>query len=1194
MTVSIARLSSESGVNYLLKTTLRADVATRSLTDYYTQSSNPRGRWLGAGLAGIGVESGAPVTPSAAQALFERAENPTTGEALGRHSRQAAHSLRAAPQSRHPTVAGFDLTFSVPKSISVLWALADSTDKDRILRAHHSALDSTMVWLEASAIHTRAGHNGVARLSVHGAIAASFDHWESRTGDPQLHTHVVIANHVQRNSDGAWGTLDSRTLYKATVAASEHYNGLLFDQLKRDLGTNADVRRPGKTELNPKLELTGVDDVLIREFSSRTRLIDIETDRLVQEWAQTHGHAPTATTKIRLRQQATLSTRTAKPDRIVPLSTRTQEWRNRAAAIEFDAERVIAETIHRSRTAPLHESEFGTDWIQSVGRLVENAVAGRRATWNRWNLLAEAERICLELRCASPQDRRHIMDAVATAAENQSVRLSEFRYGPTASTAPDLALNGYSVFDWPSDHPYTDVSTLANEARVMAAHRVMKAPALNPSACSCLAEYTNANGVGLWPDQLDAAASILGSGRRLDALVGPAGTGKTTTMAAVKNLWEAQHGSGSVIGLAPAAASADVLGHELDLATDNVTKWLYESTGPGAANRAERYLDAEQRYLRAIATAGGDPSSARYLQRLAQQLTTLTATQSRWQFRPNQLVIVDEASMVPTHHLAALVDQAEAAGAKLVLVGDPAQLDAIDAGGMLGWLSRTGKAAQLTTLWRFGQPWERQSSLKLRSGDFRAIQDYNSRGRIRAGTYDAMIDAAYDRWNKDVQAGQSSILIAPDNDTVAMLNERAQADLIATGRVDPESTVNLSDGLHAGLGDRILARRNDRRLTDFTGDFIRNGTLITITDQPALDGSVTGLRLDTGAAITLTSRYLAESVELGYATTAHRSQGITVDTGHTLVSEGRLTRELFYVSMTRGRHSNTAYVCEPDPRDHHAIDPSTLPDWQQILSQVLAAEGAEHTAHEVKASEAAKADSLSLLTAERDYLLQISAHDDVTRLTSAHSPDSLDRLRQSPEWSALTTAWRRASAVDPAAAEQALVDGLRSSAGSDTLASDLRSRLLAAVHRTWISSTASIATPVTRRRDVRLILDEVEHRIASRNRITTRAAQMNDSSWKETLRALVPEEIDPQTWHGLVGEVARYRDRWDIDSEILPLGPKPGAAETTQYMEHARVEALVPAVVVAGAPETIDAKIPHYPYPTPRATSPVQPLDLGS
>ena len=84
----------------------------------------------------------------------------------------------------------------------------------------------------------------------------------------------------------------------------------------------------------------------------------------------------------------------------------------------------------------------------------------------------------------------------------------------------------------------------------------------------------------------------------------------------------------------------------------------------------------------------------------------VTAEQSRWQFHPGQLVIIDEASMVSTYQLAALTAQATTAGAKLVLVGDPAQLDSIDAGGMLGWLDRTGRAVRLTSMHRFTQAWE--------------------------------------------------------------------------------------------------------------------------------------------------------------------------------------------------------------------------------------------------------------------------------------------------------------------------------------------------------------------------------------------------------------------------------------------------------------------------------------------------------
>ncbi|ALO66734.1 hypothetical protein AS189_09755 [Arthrobacter alpinus] len=914
MTVSIARLSTEAGVSYLLKTTSHADVETRDLTGYYTAASNPLGQWLGAGLAGIGMNPHDTVTDAAAKALFERGAHPSTRASLGRTPNQSSTVTGANGQPvRRAAVAGFDLTFSVPKSVSVLWALGDDGYKDKVMAAHHAALEATLAWLESSAIHTRAGHGGVAHVGVHGSIAAAFDHWESRSGDPQLHTHVVIANRAQRVSDGAWTTLDSRTLYKVTVAASQHYNGLLYDQLGRDLGTQAEVRTPTSTIHNYSFELSGVDDELIREFSSRSRLIDIEAARLVNDWSDTHGREPSNAVKLKLRQQATLSTRTAKNHDVVPLNTRTRQWRERAQAKGFDPETVLAATINRSHTRPLTFTDADAAWITSTAGLVKDLVARRRATWNRWNLIAEAERVCQEIRCATAADRIRLMDAIAASAETQSVALNEFRYSiPT--TAPDLAFNGHSVFDLASAHLFTDVSTLTNEEAIMNAHTNDAGPHLeHTSVKDALEQFRSTRGDTLQVEQSRTAEAVLASGRRLDAVVGPAGTGKTTTMSAVKTLWEDCFGAGTVVGLAPAAASADVLGQELGLATDNVSKWLYESTGPGAAIRAGQYADTAERYQTACQYPRHDGQARKVLERLAQRMSALTATQTKWQFRPNQLVIIDEASMVSTYQLAALLDQATGAGAKILLVGDPAQLDSIDAGGILGWLDRAGCAQRLSTVWRFTNVWERTASLKLRTGDFDVIPEYTAYGRISSGTYDAMVDDAYNRWDADIRTGKTSILIAPDNDTVAMLNERAQADRVGTGTVDAEATVDLSDGLHAGRGDTILARRNDRHLLDDTGNFIRNGTLIIISGTPNPDGSIAGIRQDNGARIIMGADYLAESVELGYATTAHRSQGITVDTGHTLVSEGRLTRELFYVSMTRGKAGNHAYISEPDP-----------------------------------------------------------------------------------------------------------------------------------------------------------------------------------------------------------------------------------------------------------------------------------------
>jgi hypothetical protein len=270
-------------------------------------------------------------------------------------------------------------------------------------------------------------------------------------------------------------------------------------------------------------------------------------------------------------------------------------------------------------------------------------------------------------------------------------------------------------------------------------------------------------------------------------------------MGAVKDIWEAEYGGGSVIGLAPAAASADVLGRGLSMATENVTKWLHESVGRGASSRAGRFFDLQTPLLNAKAD---DRRSIA----LAQEAARLGAIQQRWCFHPNQLVIVDEASMVSTFQLAVLVQQAHEAHAKILLVGDPGQLDAIDAGGVLGWLDRQGKTTRLSSIWRFHEKWEGATSLKLRTGDYSAIQDYEKHGRMRHGIYLDMVDHAYLAWQADTLAGKSSILIAADNDTVGMLNERAQADRVAKGEVDAEVTVLLSDGLYAGFGDTIIAR----------------------------------------------------------------------------------------------------------------------------------------------------------------------------------------------------------------------------------------------------------------------------------------------------------------------------------------------------------------------------------------------------
>ncbi|TCN27661.1 conjugative relaxase-like TrwC/TraI family protein [Kribbella orskensis] len=243
--LSIHRLTAGDGFKYLLKAVASGDVDRRMatpLTAYYTAAGYPAGRWAGSGLTGLGdgrLQPGQEVTEAQMTALFGRAEDPLTGRTLGRPypvfpsastritarvdaleknlgqtERENAIATIRSEEARRRTkqaVAGFDITFSPVKSVSALWATADVGVQEQIAAAHYRAIDEVIGLIEKHAAFTRTGEAGVAQIDTQGVIATAFDHWDSRGGDPQLHTHLVIANRVQ-GIDGRWRTLDGRVL----------------------------------------------------------------------------------------------------------------------------------------------------------------------------------------------------------------------------------------------------------------------------------------------------------------------------------------------------------------------------------------------------------------------------------------------------------------------------------------------------------------------------------------------------------------------------------------------------------------------------------------------------------------------------------------------------------------------------------------------------------------------------------------------------------------------------------------------------------------------------------------------------------------------------------------------------------------------------------------------------------------------
>jgi conjugative relaxase-like TrwC/TraI family protein len=1150
------------GYRYLLSSVVIGDGdrdATVALTRYYAEAGTPPGSWTGTGLAGLtgGITPGSPVGEEQLRRLMSLGQDPTTGEQLGRPYRTFASAadrvkrrldaipegmpvgdraawvaLIEAEEASKPTgapVAGFDLTFSVPKSVSTLWAVSDGGTQALIAQAHHAAIQDVLGLLERDVAATRVGAKGprgaVAQVPVRGVVAASYDHYDSRSSDPQLHTHVVVANRVQAVCDGKWRTLDSRALHSAVTGLSEHYNAVLADHLTRVLGIGWEARERGPGR-STAWEITGVPQELMDEFSSRTRDIERVKDRLVAEYVEKHGRQPSPKLLWQFRQQATLETRPTKQQH--SLSELTGQWRQCATRLLGEDARTWAAALVTGAEADplLRADDIPLEDLQQVAEVVVARVGDRRATWKRWNLHAEAVRQTMGIRFATAADRDAVTRQIVDAADAASLRLTppDLASSPPVFQRPD----GASVFRPKDAIVYSSERVLAAEDRLLAAAEHREAPTVPFSWMEEAARTKNRNGHTLSADQEQAIAKIALSGRTLDVLVGPAGTGKTTTMCALRTAWEKRHGPRSVIGLATSAAAAEVLAGDLGISTENTAKWLFEHR------------------------------------------------QGTWDLERGQLVIIDEASLAGTLALDAITAHAREVGAKVLLVGDWAQLAAVDAGGAFGMLVRErGDAPELNDVRRFRNDWEKHASLGLRIGDTDVIDTYIDHDRITPGGYEEILEHAYQAWRADQHAGKTSVLITETLDTVSALNTRARTDRIAAGHVALDG-VRLHDGNEASRGDLVITRKNDRKLT-LGRSWVKNGDRWEVT-RANDDGSLTLRRAHSKwrTTITLPAAYVAENVELAYSVTAHRAQGSTVDTAHAIVHSPEMTRESLYVAMTRGRESNRVYVAT----DEHHLEAHQHRDdlamtARSILYGILQHPGAELSAHETTSAEQDVWGSLAQLAAEYDTIAQEAQLDRwVTLLEQAGlTTGTIDELVETDSFGILTTELRRLEAdghdIDDLLPRVVTAGNLND---VDDIGSLLRYRIqrittLYPPSRPHAAGLIAALVPrATRVTDpaMRRALAEREELMTARVETLTETALKQPAPWMRDLPTAEQEQ-----WTAAVRAVVAYRDRWGITASSA-LGVVPD--DDAQRLDYERTRTILTAA--QEAPDTAPQDAP--------------------
>lgn len=820
--------------------------------DYYVGRGEEPGIWVGSGAERLGL-SGV-VEEGQLARLFDEGCHPVSGEPLG---------LAYRHDAKRTVVTGYALSFSPPKSVSLVGAFGEEQAVAEVRAGHDAAVRAALRFLEEHAAFSRMGRGGPFQVDTEGFVAAWFNHRTSRAGDPQIHAHVLVANKV-RCPDGRWRALDGRELFAFQKAAGMLYNATLRAELSRRLGVAWDP-----VDHNGQADIIGVPRSLLEHFSKRRKEVETRATVRIAAAEAKLGRTLTDDERAEQFQFAAYDTRKAKPALADDDASLGGRWRAEADTAGWPAESWLPETL--GRVVPGRSLEPPAEQVAAE---VVAELAEVRSTWNRADVFkAVARRIPYGALADAEAGRAWAERTMAGVLAHPGVVTLT---SPLVAEVPDnlRRRDGLPSTERHGQPRYTTRETLAREARVLdlvAGGRHAGAAVAAPAAIERAAERH-----GLGTDQSAVLRRVCHGGERVVCVVGPAGSGKTRMTGAAAQAW-AEDGT-PVRGLAISAVAAGVLTQEAGIPAETVAKFL---------------ADSRRR---------GDPTLG---------------------LRPAEVVVVDEAGMAPTADLAALVDAVTVADAKLVLVGDHRQLGAVDAGGLFRLLVADSGAAQLTEVRRFTQVWEANASLRLRNGDDSVLDEYDLRGRITGGTTDEMVDDAFRAWQAARRTGESVVVVAPDHALVDALAMRARADRVAAGEVEPAGIVVGRQTI--GTGDEIVTTRNDRRLVTTTGAWVRNGDRWRV-DERRPDGALVVSHLDGRGRALLPGGYTAEHVALAYAVTVHKAEGMTVDRG-VLVTDAATTGEHLYVGMTRGRHENrVCVVTEAATTGHGHHQPRTPVD----------------------------------------------------------------------------------------------------------------------------------------------------------------------------------------------------------------------------------------------------------------------------
>ena len=901
------------------------------------------------------------------------------------------------------------------------------------------------------------------------------------------------------------------------------------------------------------------------------------------EYAREHGAGPDAEQMARIERFARFITLRGADTRPVDpaLLLRAFEAQQRAdAQAERDIRREIARAQALAGPPPVPERARAVAYPVPGGRGLTEAEArqtmaqavaalsAKKTRWTRADLIAAIG----QARPAGAAVTGSVLETLADRAlAGDSGERVELLTAPEWPRVPDSLrrANGESALGPHGAELYASQAQLTLEERLLAQAQAPAAPPLAPDVAARMlgatrqrleaqlrpdtpttaAALNEVTGSGLRMDQAAAAYFILTSPRRAEVMVGPAGTGKTRTATELARIWAAA-GMGPVVALTTSSNARNVIRqeaarHGVTLAAYNTAEWL------------------------------GHTES----QREGRQPVELA---------PGSLIILDEASMMSLPDLAAVIRRAAAHGAKVVVTGDPMQLQAVESGGGMTMLARRNGHVQLSEASRFTQPWEREATLRLRQGDVTVFADYAQHDRLHLGHGEDILEDAARAYLHERLSGKDTLLMAGTDAMAAELSRRVRGDLIRWGIVSDGPSIRVRNGYRVSAGDWIMARRNDNMIdAGERGRKLANRDVLRIIDVDS-DGTGTRVRVTRligrdpadgteqwSAPFLVPRSYLWRDAQLAYAVTFHTGEGRTVDSGISVFT-GDEDRQAVNVGLTRGRDRNDAYVISgwqiADPRpgappapelarqdrldreraglgieedhEHERQEPRERTTAEQILAACLNRDGQQMSATETREAAWSDADRLDVLGAQWQ---QVDRQASQQRYQQAlHAALPADLARQVVDDPAATWLWRSLREAEAAGLDgsatlcRAIAAGQLADAESVAKVIDWRIRqhtagMPALPARPWADQVRQTGDP-----DMDRYWQELAEAMTDRQRRLGEHAAEHRPPWTQPLGPVPDHPVDRADWEHKASLVAAYREMWDHTHPYDPIGPKPG------------------------------------------------------